>query len=242
MNLIKLSAIDSTNDYLKSILTEVNLDDLTVVWAEAQHQGRGQREATWHAKKDKSLTFSVLKRFKDQENTQPYHISMAVALAVLEVLNSYEIPKLTVKWPNDIMSDNQKLGGILIENQFRNAQLTSAIIGIGLNVGSWDIPAPHAASIEDVTGQLLDMDSLLRKIINAIEQHLGPAVLKNHRELKERYEACMFRRDVISQFALKSGKEFYGCIKGIGSQGSLVVELAPGLRKEFDIKEITYLL
>ena len=134
MYIIKLNAIDSTNSYLKEMASVVFPKDFTVVVTELQTKGRGQMGANWQAEKGKNLTASVFKSLSSFSIYDQFYISMAVALAIFKALSTFEIPKLQIKWPNDILSADTKLCGILIENIIKNGKLNGTIIGFGLNV------------------------------------------------------------------------------------------------------------
>ena len=139
MKIIKLDAIDSTNTYLRQLSSEEKLDDFTVVTAASQTAGKGQMGTKWASEKGKNLTFSVFKKVSCLENDEQFYISMATSLAIYNALKGFQIPKLAIKWPNDILSENQKICGILIENVIQNSKMTAAIIGIGLNVNQTDL-------------------------------------------------------------------------------------------------------
>lgn len=105
MQIIKLSAIDSTNDYLKQLSREKKLDNFTIVVANEQTKGRGQMGSKWVSEVGKNLTFSVLVKNVMIANEKLFDWNIVVALAVLEVLEKHEIQNVSIKWPNDIMAD-----------------------------------------------------------------------------------------------------------------------------------------
>jgi BirA family biotin operon repressor/biotin-[acetyl-CoA-carboxylase] ligase len=140
MKLIKLDAIDSTNDFLKRLSCEQALENYTVVTAEKQTRGKGQMGAKWDSETGKNLMFSVLINNRLATISEIFDLNVAVALAVLTTLEINNIPNLSIKWPNDIMSDNKKVAGILIENSIKNNGEISSIIGVGLNVNQLNFP------------------------------------------------------------------------------------------------------
>ena len=115
-NLIKLNAIGSTNDWLKNKLKSGNCHDGDVVWTMNQTKGRGQHSNVWSSDSQKNITFSVFKRFSGLNSYDSFLINCAVTLAIIETLEKFKIPNLKIKWPNDILSANNKIGGVLIEN------------------------------------------------------------------------------------------------------------------------------
>ena len=146
MQIIKLDATHSTNLYLKKLSVEKQLEDFTIVVTEDQFEGRGQRGAVWQSEKGKNLTFSIFKRIGDLAIGHQFAIGMCTALAVYNCLDEYGVPDLKVKWPNDILSGQKKICGILIENTFASGTIKSAIIGIGLNVNQTNFDGMEKAS------------------------------------------------------------------------------------------------
>ena len=134
MEIIKLNATNSTNTYLKNLIKEKPIADLSCVWALSQTQGRGQQGASWVAEPGKNLTFSVFKKFDQLPSEYHFLLNMEVSLAIFRALKKLYIPDLAVKWANDILSAKKKICGILIENTLHKEYITASVIGIGLNV------------------------------------------------------------------------------------------------------------
>ena len=111
MRIIKLNATDSTNLFLRSLSLDTTLTDFTVVVAKHQTNGRGQMGTVWNTQDAKNLTFSVFKRFDSFNLNLQFAISMIVSLSVVSALNKLNIPKVRIKWPNDILSANNKICG-----------------------------------------------------------------------------------------------------------------------------------
>ena len=114
MQIIKLNAIDSTNQYLHDLIGKISLEDFAVVTARYQTKGRGQRATTWQSEKDKNLIISVLKKEIDLNPQRQFLLNIVVSLALFKTLETLQIPKLSIKWPNDILSHDKKIAGILI--------------------------------------------------------------------------------------------------------------------------------
>src|SRR6187402_1310392 len=172
MQLIKLDAIDSTNDFLKGLAAGQYLENFTVVSAENQTKGKGQMGAKWVSEIGKNLIMSVLVKDLLTDINQIYNLNVAIAVSIIEVLEKYNIPKLSIKWPNDIMSDHSKIGGILIENSIRSEGEIFSIVGIGLNINQENFDnLPKASSLFVKTGQHFDKEELLVKITEAIQRN-----------------------------------------------------------------------
>lgn len=242
MNLIKLDAIDSTNTYLKNLSTKVELEDYTVVVANTQTDGRGQMGTNWLSEATKNLTFSVFKKIDCLDNNEQFYLSIATSLAVFKALKYFNIPELKIKWPNDILSANQKICGILIENVIKSGKMSAAIIGVGININQMEFSGIiNATSLKKITGVVYDKDEVLSKIINQIENYESLILNRNFSKLKDEYEHFLFRKDKPSTFKNKKGELFMGFIKGISNKGLLKVLLENNVLKEFDLKQIKLL-
>ena len=119
-NIIKLDAISSTNDYLKKKYKSNNCKDGDIIWTKEQTHGKGQRENKWISQKGKSLTISVYKEFDKFKVSNSFVLNALISTSIVKTLDKIGLKKIRIKWPNDIMSGNKKLGGILIENFIKN--------------------------------------------------------------------------------------------------------------------------
>ena len=131
MHIVKVDAIESTNTFLKEMCQQNTLENFTVVITNEQTKGRGQMYAKWQSEKGKNLTFSMLIRFDDLKIDQQFYISKIISLSIYEVLSDLLPTKISVKWPNDILSAHKKICGVLIENSVKMTKICNSIIGIG---------------------------------------------------------------------------------------------------------------
>lgn len=239
MNIIKLDAIDSTNTYLRQLSTEENLDDFTIVMTASQTAGKGQMGTEWKTEKGKNLTFSVFKKISCLENDEGFYTSMATSLAIYNALKYFQIPKLAIKWPNDILSENQKISGILIENVIQNSKMTAAIIGIGINVNQTNFDVGlNASSLKNSVGIHFDLDEVMFQIVEQLKKYSYLITERAFDTLKEEYESLLFRIDKPSTFRTPNGELFMGFIQGIAEDGKLNVMLEDEVVVAFDLKEI----
>ena len=240
MQIIKLSATESTNTFLKALASKENLKDFTVVIAEKQTMGRGQRNSFWDSEQGKNLTFSVLKLFKNFAVQDQFLISVCVSLAVYKTLVALEIPNCRVKWPNDILSGNSKICGILIENSISGFQITSSIIGIGLNVNQITFKnEPKAASLYSLLGHELDLENLLKAILTNLKAYLLNVNANNWNSLLNEYHNALFQKGVPCKFDAENGTLLHGTILGITKSGKLKIGLDGGVVCEYGFKEIS---
>ncbi|MDT8414133.1 MAG: biotin--[acetyl-CoA-carboxylase] ligase [Flavobacteriaceae bacterium] len=240
--IIKLSATESTNSYLRELASKEPLDHFTVVTTDNQTQGRGQQGSSWQSEPGKNLTMSILMKDIPFLKLEPSLLSVAVSLAVFDTLSSFVIPDLAIKWPNDILSDHKKICGILIENIFPNKAIMNAIVGIGINVNQTAFDAlPQASSLLVLTGRIFSVDEILQRLVKSLKDYHKLFLNNQKQTLISAYEAKLFRRNKPSTFKDKNGLLFTGIIQGITPDGKLRVMTENKLEKWFYHKEVTLL-
>ncbi|WP_313806909.1 biotin--[acetyl-CoA-carboxylase] ligase [Flavobacterium sp.] len=242
MNIIKLSAIGSTNDFLKEKLSEQYLENFTVVVAENQTSGKGQMGSVWEVESGKNLTFSVLVKDLLLDVQSVFHLNVAVAVSVATVFKNNSIPKTAIKWPNDILADNRKIGGILIENILKSDREILSIIGIGLNVNQQNFEnLPKAGSLYTVTGKQFDKELLLQQLLEELKRNLTLVQRGFYEEIWQTYDSLLYRKGIPSSFENSEGNRFMGIIQKVNTNGKLEVLLENDEVIEFGIKEVTLL-
>lgn len=240
MPIIKLNAIDSTNAFLKEMISTKSVEDFTVVTTDYQTKGRGQMGTNWLSEASKNLMFSVFVDVSRCKLEYPFYISMVVALALKESLNAFLIPHLYIKWPNDILSHNKKICGILIENVMKKGTVNASIIGVGLNVNQTDFKGlPNASSLKSITGRVFNTDEILESIISNLKLYFSKLEKGDFMELKASYESNLFRKNKPSTFKDAKGNLFLGYIKAVEPSGLLQVLLEDNITKSFALKDIT---
>ncbi|OIQ28153.1 MAG: biotin--[acetyl-CoA-carboxylase] ligase [Bacteroidetes bacterium MedPE-SWsnd-G2] len=242
MRIIKLDAIDSTNSYLRQWSNKEALEDYTVVSAKSQTKGRGQMGAVWDTEPAKNLTVSVFKDISFLDVEQQFYVSIVVALAIKKTFKYFGLPKVKVKWPNDILSDSSKVCGVLIENVIKQNELKGCIIGIGINVNQTNFEQlPKASSMGVITGKHFDLDEVLITLVSQLKDLFQLLKDRKFEILMDRYENALFRKKKPSTFKNAKGDLFTGIIKGVTSSGNLVVLLEDEVIEEFELKQISLL-
>ena len=239
MDLIKLSATHSTNTYLKELAKETQLIDETVVITENQLSGRGQMGSGWLSREGQSLTFSLFKVFKELSAEQQFSISMAVSMGIAEALKLLNVPNISIKWPNDILSAKKKICGILIENVLEGNNVKYSIIGIGLNVNETEFHnLPQASSMKLESGSNFELEEVLQKVVTRVFENLKNLASIPFSEIREKYEGELFQNGVVSVFKIPDGSRFNGIIRGVSEIGELLVETEHAPLQKFQLKEI----
>lgn len=241
MKLIKLDAIDSTNEFLKALSNKENLENFTVVTAENQTKGKGQMGSEWSSEVGKNLIMSILIKDYLFDINQIFNLNIAVSLAVIETLESINIPDLSIKWPNDILSYNKKIGGILIENSIKSDGTILSVVGLGLNVNQTNFDnLPKASSLAAICERFFDKEELLFLIVENLEKKLNEWN-KKATVFWDNYTNRLFKKGVPMAFSDQNNQNFMGIIQGVSAIGKLQILLEDDRIAEFDIKEIQML-
>lgn len=237
-SLVYVPECHSTNgEALTLLLNNAQVAEGTVIITDNQTNGRGQRGNMWESEAGKNLTFSIILKPVFLHPKDQFKLNMAVSLGLYDYLTS-QVEAVKIKWPNDMMLDNKKTCGMLIENQISGQQIQSSIVGIGLNVNqeSFSLTTPTSMAIKK--GQTFELNEALAELLQWIEGRY--LQLRAHIDLKEEYVAALYGAGEKRNF--KSGDEvFEGVITGIDSVGLLEVEVGDS-KRYFDLKQIQMVL
>jgi BirA family transcriptional regulator, biotin operon repressor / biotin---[acetyl-CoA-carboxylase] ligase len=173
-NLEVLQTIDSTNIYLGKKMQEIIKPPANahICLAEKQTHGRGRMHKKWHSPFGQNIYLSITWFFPTRFSSIN-DLSIRIGKALTQALITMGIDKnITLKWPNDILYQNKKLAGILIDTIFKKNQGILAIIGIGLNVNMSQqagIDIDQAwTSLADITNTFWDRNQIAATIIEHV--------------------------------------------------------------------------
>lgn len=239
--LISLKRVSSTNDYLKQELSKsAPFPEGTVIMAEEQHMGRGQVGNRWEGEPGKNLTFSLLLRPDFLPAHDQFKLNIAISTAIHRVLSSFLGEAVKLKWPNDILVADCKLGGILIENSVQGTNIRESVIGIGINVNQTDFEfAPRACSIKQLLHREYILTDLLYELCSSIEQSYRQLKTPRFLAEKEYYITHLYGLGENKVFR-QQNSERIGKIEGVDSQGRLIIRFENG-SESFAFKEIEML-
>ncbi|MFD0795553.1 biotin--[acetyl-CoA-carboxylase] ligase [Mucilaginibacter litoreus] len=241
-NLVVLKEVDSTNTFLKNSLSNSKpLPEGTVIMAEDQYAGRGQRENTWHAEPGKNLTFSILLNPTFLSAQQQFDLTRAVSMGVYDALYPLLRDSLKIKWPNDVYYQDKKLGGMLIENILQGAQIKHAVVGIGININQENFHpgAVNATSLKKILQKDYDLQYILAEICNRIEAYYLQLKAGKLQFVRDLYISRLYRLNERHWYK-SNEKKFEGIIKNVQPGGLLMVE-HDGQEYTYNLKEIEFL-
>lgn len=238
-NLVFVPECHSTNTLLLEMLPRPS--EGTIVVTSNQTAGRGQRGNTWVVEPGKNLTFSLLLKPTFLKPIDQFFLTILCSLAVAETLTELE-PKgnFSIKWPNDILADNKKICGMLIENSINQSSIQQSIAGIGLNINQQQFSVDTATSLKLVSGKEHDLNSILNLLLENLEKRYLQLRNEKHKELKAEYLKRMFGKDEMKNFLVEENK-VKGIIRDVDDSGRLMVEI-DGAVKSFNNKEISFIL
>ncbi|HIN38801.1 MAG TPA: biotin--[acetyl-CoA-carboxylase] ligase, partial [Flavobacteriales bacterium] len=244
---IKLNAIGSTNEYAGKLLQhEKTVMEGTVIWAVDQTKGKGQRGALWHSESGKNLTFSLIlyPGFINIENQ--FILSKVVSLAIkdfikdlLHVNMADKNYKVHVKWPNDIFVDSNKIGGILIENNVREARIISSIVGVGININQTSFPdnLPNPVSHKLLTGLEVNIEKALKAVLRTINTRYQQLKANNNTAIDRDYLKALYQFGIFANYQVKN--QMIACkIIDVNKNGTLQLEKKNGDIISCDFKEV----
>jgi len=141
----------------------------TVVCAESQHQGRGRLGRTWLSPKSKGIYLSIILRPPVTPN-ETSKLTLLAAVAVSEAIREVSGIDCQIKWPNDILVNEKKVGGILTELNAEMDKVKFVVLGIGLNVNTRKISLPaKSTSLKEEKKELISRVELTKEILRKID-------------------------------------------------------------------------
>ncbi|WP_115170199.1 biotin--[acetyl-CoA-carboxylase] ligase [Sphingobacterium spiritivorum] len=246
LNLIKLDRVASTNDYLREQLSNFKpLAEGSAIMATEQFQGKGQRGNIWRSEPGKNLTLSILLYPSFLDISKQFFLNVVISLGIAKWLQAQTKAQITVKWPNDIMANQQKICGILIENQIKKDSISSSITGMGININQTDFPAEishKVCSLKNLLQKPDDMciESLLPELFYHLETQYDRLKAGDGAELLKDYNSILMWRGEKHNFLIDNVK-VEGTITEVDKEGQLWVDFGKKV-VSFNLKEIAYQL
>jgi BirA family biotin operon repressor/biotin-[acetyl-CoA-carboxylase] ligase len=231
--------VDSTNSMAAATLLEKKLVEGTAITAQQQSHGRGYAGSDWQSEYGKNLLLSIVLYPVFLAPRQQFFLNQVASLAVADLFEqSISADSVRIKWPNDVLINERKSAGILIENSVKGNLLQQSIVGLGININQQHFPASlrQATSLSIETGQEYSCQELMQQLFIQIEKRYLQLKENRMEILTKDYMKRLYRVDEPSFFSTK-GKEFTGIIRGLTAEGKLVVE-QEGTHRVYGFKEI----
>ncbi|WP_185882277.1 biotin--[acetyl-CoA-carboxylase] ligase [Blattabacterium cuenoti] len=234
IHLIQLDTVRSTNQYAKKIISK-RTPNWTIINVIHQTHGKGTKNNHWYSEKGKNLTFSIiltssLVHFISYIFTGYLH-NIIICNAIHKILYNYT-HNCWIKWPNDIILYDKKIGGILIENNIKFCSINYTIIGIGLNVNQilFD-PKLKTSSLRRNLKINFNLKELLLNIISSIQKEYLYIISNQKIQAINYYNTFLYKRNQRSCFIIKRHnhkiRPYYlqGIIQKINKYGHLIIQV-----------------
>lgn len=220
-------SIDSTNQFLNDIPPRLH-DDKTidVCCAEMQTQGRGRFGRHWHSPFGENIYCSS-RWYINEDISRLSGLGLIVSMAVIATLNLFHIDEdISIKWPNDLLWQDKKLCGNLIEMRIENKNRIALIIGIGLNVNSLtknnnELDRPWC-SLHEITGNYFDRNQLIVILMTQLKLHLEQFLRQGLAPFMPGWKKLDY---LYGKFisVLHVSEKLLGQARGINQQGQLIL-------------------
>lgn len=241
-NLLFFENLPSTNSHAACLLKRENLPEGTIVYTNYQSAGKGYSGNSWESEDGKNLLISIILFPSFLKPSDQFNISMVISLGICDFLRRF-IPGCSVKWPNDIYINNDKIAGVLIESAIIADKFEYSIAGIGLNINQEKFisPAPNPVSLKMITGKTFDLSESIARLAEDLDKRYKQLIAGDNMEIRKDYESRLYRINDWSEFRDINGI-FTGRILTIGEYGSLKIETTEGKFREYSFKEVEFIL
>jgi BirA family biotin operon repressor/biotin-[acetyl-CoA-carboxylase] ligase len=217
-----LPETDSTNAQLINLLANSIPEQGFMVIADFQSEGRGQFGRQWVSAPGQNLLASYLLGPLELPVDRIFDLQLAASLAVFHSLDARETSGLSIKWPNDLYSGNEKIAGILLQNVLRGKQVHFCLAGVGVNVNQSEFPSGlRATSLFLRCGKRFELSGLAVEVRQQLLHWF--AHLDDRETLLQQYNERLYGRDGWLQYVEPDGSPFSATVREVLGDGRLVL-------------------
>ena len=235
------TAVDSTHLRLNAWLEQGDIESGCACLAEYQAKGRGRRARSWHSPPGQNLYLSLYWRFESAP-TVFTGLSLALGLAVAEVLEAWGVTQVGLKWPNDVQVRGRKLAGLLVDLRSQGGGPADVLVGVGCNYhmqGQPDIGQPwtdlHRCLIGKAPGRNECAGAFLQALYACLRGY-DPRRFPTVRQAWARFDALDGKRVRVH---VRDGECFEGVARGLAEDGALRIEGDDGRIRAFASGEVS---
>ena len=225
--------VDSTNSQQLKLVALPNVHGRCLI-AEIQTNGRGRRGRPWQGVLGGSLSFSIIWQF-NMGVAQLSGLSLAVGVALARALRELGLLGIQLKWPNDLLHNFHKLGGVLIELQGEALGPSSTVVGIGLN---YRLNALVKNKIDQAVSDLASVKPDIaprNQVIGVVLRHLTSVLAefeqKGFGAFRQEWQELHAYQDKPVGLRMPDGSEIFGIVRNVSEEGALILETVSGERR-----------
>ncbi len=243
-NCIFLTETESTNSYAIELLKNVNVLDGTLIHTHNQTKGKGQRGNTWFTEKACNLTLSIILNTHHLQISKQFYLSKCAALACYDLMAQYLNKSqfdIKIKWPNDILVNKKKIGGILIENVYKGENLKNSVIGVGLNINQKQFKDVQNATSLAQLGYEVNLEKALENFCKYFEKYILYLRQNKLNTINELYFNNLFAYKTFHTFKINNVVKQLK-IDTVYEDGKIALLDENGLLFIFETKEIQFVI
>jgi BirA family biotin operon repressor/biotin-[acetyl-CoA-carboxylase] ligase len=244
-NIIRPGSVNSTNEYALELFRNNKItNDGTIVVTHNQTKGKGLDNNSWESEPGKNLTFSVclFPHFLPVE--RQFELNKAMSLGIYDFVRD-RVPneKITIKWPNDIYINNEKVAGILINNTIKGNILDFTVAGFGININQAKFisDAPNPVSFIKYRDKKSTLDECLNLVCKKLDTRYEQLKANQFAQLDSDYLESLYRFNENHTFKYE-GIIIDARITGISNFGHLQLDTKDGRKLECDLKDIAFII
>ena len=235
--------LESTNAIAIEMKAQDKIEEGSVIVCGYQENGKGLDANKWESESGKNicLSFCLCPGFIKPE--EQFLLNKVVSLGVADLVKELLVRKqVKIKWPNDVYVDDKKIAGILINNSIQGDEMSSSIIGIGLNVNQdkFYSDAPNPVSLKMLSKKEYDLDWILNRLCDYINFRFR-GLMRDRNKIDEEYLKNLYRFGVFEKYKIDN-KIIKAKITGLDEYGKLCLESKEGEKYSCDLKEVEFII
>lgn len=240
LNFLHFESLGSTNQKLYQ-LAGIDVPSWTIVSADKQSSGKGYANNVWQSEDYKNATFSFLLRYPFDVQGELAMFNMWISTEITQFLSKWQI-EAKVKWPNDIILNNKKIAGILIETKLIGDKTKFCVIGLGININQENFgELDHVSSLKlENKSFTFNVQSFIRDLMHHFYKNFYKMETKQFDLIYNTYHKQLYKRGKVAVFDINNQK-MNGIIQFVNREGNLIVDLEDRGKKTFRHKEIKLL-
>jgi len=239
-NLIYRESVASTNTEASLLLNQGDVTEGTVIHTGFQSAGRGQKGNKWESAEGKNLLLSIILYPESVKPGEQFLINMALSLGVCDFTGKMTQGS-SIKWPNDIYVNDDKIAGILIENSIMADRIENTIAGIGININQEEFSRilRNPVSLKTITGRDYDLQECMAWLLSALDKRYRQLLYGNREEIHDEYRSRLYRFNELTTFS--SGEtRFEGKITDVSVTGIITIRDKQNYEHRFSFKEVDF--
>ncbi len=226
--IIILPEVDSTHSFIDQLVNK-DWGRVVICTTEKQLAGKGRLDRIWQSSSGQDICLS-LSLFLPVKGEQLAGLSLVIGIAICRALQTFDISeKIMVKWPNDLIYNDQKLAGILVQHQEVAQDLQKVIVSVGINVNSKHY---GFASLKNIIGRDSNRNQLIAKFANHVYRAVFDFASGGLANFQKEWQELDYLYDKELSIA-QENTIYTGIARGIDLAGRLIIENDKGERQNF---------